>query len=98
MKLLPGIDAYHVRNVGLDSLQNGELLTRANSDFDVLVTVDKSMPFQQSLKGKRISVIVLDVPDVELSTYERFVPSLRESLQNIGEGEFQILGDPLRGE
>jgi len=45
---------------GSDRLQNGELLSAAEAAaFDVLVTTDKNMRYQQNLAGRKIAVIVL---------------------------------------
>jgi hypothetical protein len=45
---------------GWDTLKNGELLAAAEADgFDVLLTTDKNMPYQQNLAGRKIAVVVL---------------------------------------
>lgn len=43
-----------------DRLRNGELLTAAEqAGFDVLVTTDKNVKYQQNLKGRSIAILVL---------------------------------------
>lgn len=43
-----------------DRLQNGELLNAAETaGFDVLVTTDKNMRYQQNLTGRKIAIILL---------------------------------------
>ncbi len=45
---------------GWDELENGELLTVAEAaGFEVLVTTDKNLSYQQSLAGRKIAVVVL---------------------------------------
>ncbi len=45
---------------GWDRLSNGELLKAAEeSGFDVLLTTDKNIQYQQNLKGRRIAIVVL---------------------------------------
>jgi predicted nuclease of predicted toxin-antitoxin system len=45
---------------GWDRLKNGDLLAAAESaGFDVLVTTDKNMRYQQNLHGRKIAVLVL---------------------------------------
>jgi hypothetical protein len=45
---------------GWDTLKNGELLAVAEADgFDVLLTTDKNLLYQQNLSGRRIAVEVL---------------------------------------
>ena len=48
---------------GWDTLGNGKLLAAAELDgFDVLVTADKNMRYQQNLKGRKIALVVLSTP------------------------------------
>src|SRR6058998_2954009 len=49
------------RSHGWDTLGNGELLDAAEAaGFDVFVTTDRNIRFQQNLAGRRIAVVVLD--------------------------------------
>lgn len=61
--LRPHLRGHKVRTAfeeGWDRLTNGELLRAADrAGFDILLTTDKSMPYQQSLEGLRIAVLVL---------------------------------------
>ncbi|MBN8733790.1 MAG: hypothetical protein J0L64_24860 [Acidobacteria bacterium] len=48
---------------GWQTLSNGELLTEAeNAGFDVLVTADKNIRYQQNLSTRRIALVVLGNP------------------------------------
>ena len=45
---------------GWEELENGELLAKAEAaGFEVLVTTDRNLPYQQNLKARKISVVVL---------------------------------------
>lgn len=45
---------------GWSTLLNGQLLRAAEeAEFDVLLTTDTSLPFQQSLEGRKLAVVVL---------------------------------------
>jgi hypothetical protein len=45
---------------GWEELENGELLVKAEAaGFEVLVTTDRNLPYQQSLKGRKIAIVVL---------------------------------------
>jgi hypothetical protein len=45
---------------GWDVLRNGELLDAAEAaGFEVFVTTDRNLPYQQNLTGRRIAVVVL---------------------------------------
>ena|ERR1700733_10740816 len=58
---------------GWDRLQNGELLNAAEAaGFDVLLTTDKKMRYQQNLAGRKIGIIVLGQqqwPEVRLHVH-----------------------------
>jgi hypothetical protein len=48
------------RQRGWDTLRNGELLDAAEAaGFDVFVTTDRNIPYQQNLAGRQIAVVVL---------------------------------------
>jgi hypothetical protein len=61
--LIPYLEGHSVRTAaqqGWDRLKNGELLSATeNAGFDLLVTTDRNMPFQQNLAGRKIAVMVL---------------------------------------
>jgi hypothetical protein len=47
--------------MGWVGVKNGDLLNRAEAErFDVMVTGDQNLTFQQNLKGRRIAIVVLD--------------------------------------
>jgi hypothetical protein len=51
------------RDRGWDRLSNGDLLEEAErAGFDVLVTADKNMRYQQNLSRRRIALFVLSTP------------------------------------
>ena len=57
---LKGHDVRTAAQQGWDTLKNGELLTAAEADgFDVLLTTDKNMRYQQNLAGRKIAVLIL---------------------------------------
>ena len=51
---------------GWEELENGELLNVAEAaGFEVLVTTDKNLPYQQNLVGRKIAIVVLGEGTVE---------------------------------
>jgi hypothetical protein len=60
---LEGHTVTKARDKGWDRLSNGDLLTAAeDAGFDVLVTADKNIRYQQNLEGRRIALVVLSTP------------------------------------
>jgi predicted nuclease of predicted toxin-antitoxin system len=58
-RLLKQHDVSTAHEMGWGELDNGELLTAAESEFDVLVTTDKNLRYQQKLAGRRLAVLIL---------------------------------------
>ena len=58
-KYLVGHDVVTAFEAGWSELSNGELLANAEEQFDVLVTTDKQLRYQQNLTGRRIAIVVL---------------------------------------
>lgn len=55
-----GEDARHVLQLGWSRVSNGLLLTSAEqAGFEILITADSNLRFQQNLLGRRLGVIVL---------------------------------------
>ena len=58
--LLIGHEVRTAKAEGWEQLTNGELLTEAErAGFEVLVTPDKNIRYQQNLQGRRIAIVVL---------------------------------------
>jgi predicted nuclease of predicted toxin-antitoxin system len=87
-----GLQCLTVREAGWSGKQNGELLSLAESQFEVFVTIDTKLSFQQNLSGRRIAVVLL------VGRSNRLVdltPLFSECLTAIGEakpGSFAIVG------
>ena len=58
-KYLVGHDIVTAFEAGWSQLSNGELLAKAEEQFEVLVTTDKQLRYQQNLTGRRIAIVVL---------------------------------------
>ena len=57
---MPGHDTHTAAERGWQELHNGELLNRAEADgYELLITADQQMPFQQNFARRNISVLIL---------------------------------------
>ncbi len=72
--------------------KNGELLALAANHFDVFITADKQLRFQQNLSNLQLSVIVLPTNQVPLVI--TLLPALRKAIQEIQKGTFVELPLP----
>lgn len=49
---------------GWQTLSNGRLLSAAEADgFEVLITTDRNLRYQQNLTGRRLAIVVLSTTD-----------------------------------
>jgi hypothetical protein len=65
-----------VTEAGLSGFKNGQLLRRISGDFDVFITVDKSMQYQQNLAAYDISIALLRVRSNDIVDIEPVLPRL----------------------
>ena len=56
---LPGHSVTTAYELGWSTLRNGELLARAEEQFDVLVTTDRNLRFQQNPAARKLAIVVL---------------------------------------
>jgi hypothetical protein len=54
-----GHEVKTARDMGWTTLKNGELLALASKQFEVYVTVDRNLSFQQNLPAFEIAVVIL---------------------------------------
>ena len=81
-------DVRTVVEMGWSGRKNGELLSLAASDFDVFITVDKNLPYQQNEATLPIAVVVLDALTNDLSSLLPLVPALEKALGNLAPRTF----------
>lgn len=53
MAIQRGLECFTVQEAGWSGKANGELLSLAELQFDVLVTIDSNLSFHQKLSGRR---------------------------------------------
>ena len=56
---LPQLNISTVQEMGWAGIQNGELLRRAEELFDVFITADQNLRYQQQLTGRKLAILVL---------------------------------------
>jgi hypothetical protein len=71
-----GHDVKTARQMGWSTTKNGELLAVAAKEFEVFVTVDRNLSFQQQVPAFDIAVIVLRAKSNRLSDLRPLVPQL----------------------
>ena len=75
------------REAGFAGLKNGALLRAAEERFDVLITVDKNIPYQRNLKSLNIAIMILIAKSNRFEDLKPLVPQALESLKTIQPGD-----------
>lgn len=87
-----GHEVLTVKQMGWKSKQNGELLTLAANDFEVFVTTDRNLSFQQNLPRFNVAVVVLTARTNRLNDLRPIVPALLRVLPFLKKGEVREIG------
>jgi len=86
--LFPGHDCQSAGYANLAGLKNGALLAAAESaGFEILITTDQEIPYQQNLSMRRISIVVLCAPTNRLADLRPLVPAVLQALDSIQPGQ-----------
>jgi hypothetical protein len=64
------------------------LLTAAESaGFELMITTDQEIPYQQNLRERRIAILILYAPTNRLADLKRLVPAALRALEAVTPGE-----------
>jgi len=81
--LILGHQVSTVRDEGWKSVKNGKLLTLAASKFDVFITADRNLEFQQNVAKLPLSVVVLLARKNRVQDLEPLLPELSALLNHL---------------
>jgi predicted nuclease of predicted toxin-antitoxin system len=91
--LFPDLDCQTSRFAGLAALKNGRLLVAAEeAGLDVLITVDREIPHQQNMTGRKIAILILRAPTNRLRDLEKVIPAALRALAGIQPAEIVQVG------
>lgn len=71
---------------GWSTLRNGELLAKAEAGFDVLVTTDRNLRYQQNLAERRIAILVL--PTTSRPRLQRIAREIAAAVDSLKPGQY----------
>ncbi|HWE98167.1 MAG TPA: hypothetical protein VG248_00040 [Caulobacteraceae bacterium] len=90
---LVGHEVRSARQMGWTTIKNGELLSLTAAAFDVFVTVDRNLSFQQNLPNHPIAVIVLRAKTNRLADLRALVPDLQAAIAAAAPGQATQVGE-----
>jgi predicted nuclease of predicted toxin-antitoxin system len=74
--LLVGYSTVTVQRRGWASIQNGKLLALAAGEFDMLLTADKGMAYQQNLATLPVSILIVMARSNRIEDFAAAVPTI----------------------
>ena len=89
---LPGHEVSTVVEAGFGGLENGELLRAASTHYDVLITVDRNLPFQQNIASLQIAVLILMGTGITYVDLKPLVPQVLKTLPGVQPGRIYHIG------
>ncbi len=93
---LPGFDVCTVVEMGWSGLKNGRLLMAAVSEkFDLLLTIDKNIGYQQNIHAFNIAIVVFDTMHSKIEFLLKFLPAFLTQIADFKPGTISILPEPF---
>lgn len=84
---LPGHEVVTAQVMGWSELENGDLIEAAESEgFEVLLTADPNLRYQQNLTHCRLAILVL--PSNKLRLLKQIAAGIRDALSTINPGDY----------
>lgn len=91
-KLLSEHVCTNAQKQGWGGLTNGDLIRQAEVEFDLFVTSDQNIRYQQNLTGRRIAILELSTND--LRRIQQAAAILQAAVEEMKAGEFRTLEIP----
>ena len=90
---LKEFEVYTVTELGWSGVKNGKLLTLCvEQGFDLLLTIDKNLVYQQNLNKYTISVVIFNSITSKIDELKLFVPSFKQQIANIEFHKVYLIG------
>lgn len=87
-----GHECSTVPDAGLAGKQNGELLSLAEDHFDVFITLDKGIEYQQNLASRKLSIIVIRAKSNRFIHVSPFASRCDEIIRSIQPAQLVMVG------
>ncbi|MBE9209232.1 DUF5615 family PIN-like protein [Nostoc sp. LEGE 06077] len=82
-----------VPQMGWAGIKDAELLRLAETEFDVFITVDRNLPFQQNLTVLDLAVLVLQVPSNRLADIQVLIPKILAVVDTAPKGTATVVSE-----
>jgi predicted nuclease of predicted toxin-antitoxin system len=88
---------HHVATVveaGFTGLSNGDLLRAASGQYDVLITVDRNLLYQQNISSLMIAVVIIQAGGITYAHLKTLTSQVKETIKTIQPGQMVTVSKP----
>lgn len=92
-RLLTEHAVSHAKDERWSNLENGKLLAAAaDAGFDVFITVDKKIKFEQNLNRLPLPIIEIDTADIRLPAIAAITAQINQAISLVAKSRFISIG------
>jgi predicted nuclease of predicted toxin-antitoxin system len=94
-RLVRDLSCYCVTTVprqGWAGVADAELLKLADREFDVFITIDSNLAFQQNLKSSALCIVVLRALNSRYETLQPLIPDILVAIEKAQAGQIVLVG------
>ena len=88
---IPDAVVRTVQEEGWAGFKNGELLHRASGRFDVLLTADQRLRYQQNIRQFAIGVVAIETFDTTLAGLRQLLPQINHAIAIVMPGTVIVI-------
>ncbi len=86
------VEVLTVQERGWSAKKNSELLRLAAGEFDVFLTMDRGVEFQQSVQNLSIAILIIRAPSNRFEDLQPLIPEVQETVKGIHPGQVIRVG------
>ncbi len=90
---LTGHECQSVARRGWGGVKNGDLLRKAEGEFDLFITSDQNLSYQQNLANRKIAIIELSTNNIR--HIEQAIEEIRAALVAVQSGDYRHVEIPI---
>lgn len=90
-RAMTGHESLSVQKMGWAGIKNGKLLTLAQEKFDIFLTADRNLSFQQDTTKFKIAVVVLAAGSTQLARTLPLMPAVLAILPRLAHGQVVVI-------
>ena len=89
---LQDFEVFTVHEMGWSGVKNGKLISLClDNRFDVILTIDKNMAYQQNLEKYPITIVVLNSLSSKLEEIILFIPSFLKQIYHFEKNKMYVI-------